>query len=37
MTMQLARLPYRLNTKTPAGKLRQIGAAAVAGSALLQA
>ena len=25
--MQLARLAYRLNTKTPAGKLRQIGAA----------
>ncbi len=27
LTMQLARLLYRLNTKTPAGKLRQIGAA----------
>jgi penicillin-binding protein 1C len=27
LTMQLARLTYRLNTKTPAGKLRQIGAA----------
>ena len=25
--MQLARLTYRLNTKTPAGKLRQIAAA----------
>src|SRR5207248_2052006 len=27
VTMQLARMTYRLNTKTPAGKLRQIGAA----------
>ena len=27
VTMQLARLTYRLNTKTPAGKLRQIGIA----------
>jgi penicillin-binding protein 1C len=27
ITMQLARLLYRLNTRTPAGKLRQIGAA----------
>ena len=27
LTMQLARLIYRLNTRTPAGKLRQIGAA----------
>jgi penicillin-binding protein 1C len=27
LTMQLARLIYRLNTKTPSGKLRQIGAA----------
>ena len=27
ITMQLARLLYRMNTKTPAGKLRQIGAA----------
>ncbi len=27
LTMQLARLVYRLNTKTPGGKLRQIGAA----------
>jgi penicillin-binding protein 1C len=27
ITMQLARLIYRLNTKTPRGKLRQIGAA----------
>jgi penicillin-binding protein 1C len=27
ITMQLARLLYRLNTKTPVGKLRQIGAA----------
>ena len=27
LTMQLARLTYQLNTKTPAGKLRQIGAA----------
>src|SRR4051812_23945890 len=27
LTMQLARLIYRMNTKTPAGKLRQIGAA----------
>ncbi len=27
ITMQLARSIYRLNTKTPAGKLRQIGAA----------
>jgi penicillin-binding protein 1C len=27
ITMQLARLVYRLNTRTPAGKLRQIGAA----------
>jgi penicillin-binding protein 1C len=27
LTMQLARLTYRLNTKTPAGKLHQIGAA----------
>ena len=27
LTMQLARLMYRLNTRTPAGKLRQIGAA----------
>jgi len=27
LTMQLARLLYRMNTKTPAGKLRQIGAA----------
>ena len=27
ITMQLARLAYRLNTRTPAGKLRQIGAA----------
>jgi len=27
LTMQLARLIYRLNTRTPAGKLRQIGVA----------
>jgi penicillin-binding protein 1C len=27
LTMQLARLTYRLNTRTPAGKLRQIGIA----------
>jgi len=27
LTMQLARLLYRMNTKTPSGKLRQIGAA----------
>src|SRR5260370_4351117 len=27
LTMQLARMTYRLNTRTPAGKLRQIGAA----------
>ena len=27
VTMQLARLVYRLNTRTPSGKLRQIGAA----------
>jgi penicillin-binding protein 1C len=27
ITMQLARMAYHLNTKTPAGKLRQIGAA----------
>ncbi len=27
ITMQLARVLYRLNTRTPAGKLRQIGAA----------
>jgi len=27
LTMQLARMTYRLNTKSPAGKLRQIGAA----------
>jgi penicillin-binding protein 1C len=27
ITMQLARLTYRLNTRTPLGKLRQIGAA----------
>jgi len=27
LTMQLARLTWRLNTRTPAGKLRQIGAA----------
>jgi penicillin-binding protein 1C len=27
LTMQLARLIYRMNTKTPTGKLRQIGAA----------
>ena len=27
LTMQLARMTYRLNTRTPAGKLSQIGAA----------